>query len=89
MSVDTTRREALLFVASAAGAALAFGGAQEAYGQTERPASPTPKAQMNITDHDMHACIDECEKCHRICVETAGYCLEKGGRHAVPSTSGC
>jgi len=84
MTVDTTRREALLFVASAARAALGFGGAREAYGQSERPASPTPKGQMTMTDHDMHACIDECDKCHRIRVETAGYCLEKGGRHAAP-----
>ncbi len=84
MTVDTTRREALLFVASAAGAALAFGGAREAYGQSDRPASPTPTGPMTMSDHDMHACIDECEKCHRICVETAAYCLEKGGRHAAP-----
>jgi hypothetical protein len=37
-----------------------------------------------MTDHDMKACIDECEKCHRVCVETSRYCLEKGGRHAAP-----
>jgi len=82
MTVDTTRREALVFVASAAGA-IAFGGAREAYGQSERSASATPMGQMTMTDHDMNACIDECDKCHRICVETARYCLEKGGRHAA------
>jgi hypothetical protein len=30
----------------------------------------------------MQSCIDECLSCHRICVETAKYCLEKGGKHA-------
>lgn len=83
MTKNTTRREALVYVASAAGA-LALGGAREAYGQSERPLSPTQKGQMTMTDHDMKACIDECEKCHRVCVETVRYCLEKGGRHAAP-----
>jgi hypothetical protein len=87
MSVDTIRREELLFVAGTVGAALAFGGAREAYRQIERPASPTPKGQM--TDHDMHACFDECEKCHRICAETAGCCLDEGVRHAAPEHIRC
>lgn len=82
MTVDTTRREALVFAASVAGA-LAFGGARDAYGQSDRPASATPMGQMTMSDHDMNACIDECDKCHRICLETAMYCLQKGGRHAA------
>ncbi len=40
---------------------------------------------MEMSDHDMNGCIDECEKCHRVCVEAASYCLEKGGRHAAPA----
>ena len=27
-------------------------------------------------------CIDECQSCHEICVETAAYCLRQGGQHA-------
>lgn len=82
MTRSTTRRETLLYAASAAGA-LAFGRARDAAAQSERPSSATQKAQMTMTDHDMMACIDECEKCHRVCVEAAQYCLEKGGRHAA------
>jgi hypothetical protein len=28
-------------------------------------------------------CIQSCKHCHDICVETAAYCLEMGGQHAV------
>ncbi len=31
---------------------------------------------------DMQSCIENCTDCHRVCVETVGHCLEKGGRHA-------
>ena len=82
MTIDTTRRAALFYMASAAGA-LALAGARGANGQTERPSSPMQKGDMKMSDRDMKACIDECEKCHRICVETAQYCLDKGGRHAA------
>lgn len=29
-------------------------------------------------------CITNCRACHEICLETQGYCLEKGDRHAAP-----
>ena len=32
--------------------------------------------------HGMDACIAECERSKRACLETARYCLEKGGSHA-------
>jgi hypothetical protein len=32
--------------------------------------------------HQMQECIDNCTRCHAICVETTTHCLEKGGRHA-------
>jgi hypothetical protein len=82
MTQDTTRREALFYVASAAGA-LVLGGVRGAYGQGEHTSSPT-----TMTDHAMKACIDKSEKCHRVCVETARYCLDKGGRHAAPEQIG-
>ncbi len=35
----------------------------------------------NITP-EMRNCIDECQSCHAICVETVTHCLQKGGRHS-------
>ena len=31
---------------------------------------------------NMDQCIDNCTECHRVCLETAVYCLTKGGKHA-------
>jgi hypothetical protein len=30
----------------------------------------------------MRECIEHCQRCHAICVETLSHCLELGGRHA-------
>ena len=30
----------------------------------------------------LQRCIDECQSCHDICVETTAHCLSQGGRHA-------
>ena len=35
-------------------------------------------------DPAMNECIDDCTRCHAICLETINYCLEQGGRHAEP-----
>jgi len=32
----------------------------------------------------MKECIQECQSCHDICIETAMHCLEMGGEHAQP-----
>lgn len=32
----------------------------------------------------MNDCIDNCTRCHAICLETINYCLTKGGEHAAP-----
>ena len=32
----------------------------------------------------MNQCIDNCNTCHRICLETLNHCLHKGGEHADP-----
>ena len=29
----------------------------------------------------MRSCIDECQSCHEVCVETLTHCLEMGGKH--------
>ena len=31
---------------------------------------------------EMRQCIQECQNCHSICLETVPHCLEKGGPHA-------
>lgn len=31
---------------------------------------------------EMQECINNCLECHRICVATAGHCLDMGGKHA-------
>jgi len=31
-------------------------------------------------DSRMQECINECTNCHRVCLETLTYCLNKGGR---------
>jgi hypothetical protein len=34
---------------------------------------------------EMRSCIEDCEACHRTCLETAmGHCLQMGGRHVEP-----
>lgn len=33
----------------------------------------------------MQQCIDECQNCQAICVQTVEHCLTKGGKHAEPS----
>lgn len=34
-----------------------------------------------MTDQ-MRACIQNCQECHALCVETAQHCLTMGGKHA-------
>jgi hypothetical protein len=31
---------------------------------------------------EMQRAIQECQRCHDVCLQTIGYCLGKGGRHA-------
>ena len=38
--------------------------------------------QMN---QDLQRCIQDCLECHSICLNTATYCLQKGGHHTEPS----
>ena len=37
------------------------------------------------TEHispELHECIERCSDCHDVCIETATYCLQQGGKHA-------
>ena len=38
--------------------------------------------QQAPINHEMEECIENCNECHRICLETMEYCLLKGGKHA-------
>jgi len=38
---------------------------------------------LNI-DENIRECIDDCHRCHDICLATVGHCLEMGGEHAEP-----
>jgi hypothetical protein len=37
---------------------------------------------MSPITPEMRNSIEECQKCHNICIETAIYCLQQGGKHA-------
>jgi hypothetical protein len=40
---------------------------------------------MHRMSPEMRACIDECLRCHSVCLGTAAtHCLEQGGRHVEP-----
>lgn len=38
-----------------------------------------------MLDQRMQECVQECNRCHNICLETISHCLELGGKHAEPS----
>ena len=41
-----------------------------------------PRTAMNLIDPAVRRCIDECVRCHEVCLSTVPYCLEQRGRHA-------
>jgi hypothetical protein len=41
-----------------------------------------PRTAMNLIDPAVRNCIDECVRCHEVCLSTVPYCLEQAGRHA-------
>lgn len=85
MHQERTRREALIYMASAAGALASAGSAQA---QSAHHGSRMGKEDEEMSGDGMAACIDECRACHQLCIETFRYCLEKGGRHANPQRVG-
>jgi hypothetical protein len=44
--------------------------------------SAMSRTAMNLIDPAVRHCIDECVRCHEVCLSTIPYCLEQGGRHA-------
>jgi hypothetical protein len=41
-----------------------------------------PRTALNLIAPAVRRCIDECIRCHEVCLSTIPYCLEQGGRHA-------
>ncbi len=37
---------------------------------------------------EMQECINECTRCHAVCLSTVQHCLEMGGKHADPAHIG-
>lgn len=37
------------------------------------------------TSAEMQRCIDNCNTCHDVCLETISHCLQMGGKHAEAS----
>ena len=44
-----------------------------------------PQTTPSVVSREMQQCIEECLRCHGICLQTVAHCLEMGGRHAEPS----
>jgi hypothetical protein len=44
-----------------------------------------PEQAMHGMHHTMQSCIDACNYCHQVCLQTAmNYCLMTGGKHVEP-----
>jgi hypothetical protein len=41
-------------------------------------------ANMSHITPKMQDCIEDCQKCHNVCIETAIHSLQKGGKYAEP-----
>ena len=47
----------------------------------------TSARPLHTTDdysEQMLVCIQNCQDCHRACLQTLAYCMKQGGRHAAP-----
>ena len=40
--------------------------------------------KMPTLHKEIDQCIENCQKCHQVCLETIAYCLNQGGIHANP-----
>jgi hypothetical protein len=50
-----------------------------------RGLSSTQRPWGRQVSAEMQECIQNCLDCHAICVETATYCVQMGGKHAEPT----
>jgi|SRR6478609_1526683 len=51
----------------------------------DSPGARAMSAQLTV---EMQACINTCQSCHAICIETVPHCLSMGGEHAEPAHIG-
>jgi hypothetical protein len=58
--------------------------AHELLGQSKQGGS-MQRAMGSHSSQAMQECIQACTDCHNICIETAAYCLQQGGKHAEAS----
>ena len=42
----------------------------------------------SVLAQEMQECIQECQRCHEVCLMTVKHCLEMGGEHANPAHIG-
>src|SRR3954465_6833140 len=54
----------------------------EACGALPTGGPPMPRTALNFIAPVVRQCIDECVRCHEVCLSTIPYCLEQGGEHA-------
>ena len=45
-------------------------------------------ASSAAVSREMQHCIEECLRCHGVCLQTVAHCLETGGHHADPAHIG-
>src|SRR5258708_28396445 len=50
---------------------------------TRRGMIAMPRTAMNLIDPAVRRCIDQCVRCHEVCLSTIPYCLEQGNQHAT------
>ena len=42
-----------------------------------------PDARGHLLNSHMQQCIENCQDCHKACLETIPHCLQMGGKHAA------
>ena len=52
------------------------------YAASQGGAKPGAEGEHH-SDDEMQKCIQLCQDCHALCVQTIGHCLNLGGRHAA------
>ena len=53
------------------------------YAATQGGTKPVAEGEHH-SDDEMKKCVQLCEECHALCIQTVGHCLDLGGRHAAP-----
>lgn len=54
-------------------------------GSNARAMSRVAQPKLRAFDDSMKICIENCTRCHQICLSTLQHCIETGGRHIEPA----